>query len=161
MRLRNNILPLAAILCGFVSAGEWRTESEGFHFDPSEGRGKLYGPVVLDYGDWSFSCSREALVTAKSTIVKTTGPEGGREYGLLKEPARVVLLGKGEVRGKDGGLVLEAGFLILSMEEMTVEAKGTGIVVNEDSKRRISIADDSTVVIDLVTGIVSRGGSGW
>lgn len=161
MGLRIDIISLFFAINGLLSAGVWTTESAGFEFDPSKGRGKLYGPVSLGFEGWKFSSSREALVTAKSTIVKKTDPEGGREYRLFKEPARVVFLGKGIVDNANGETVLEAPFLILSMEDMTVTAKGAGIVVREGSSKRVSSDDESKVAVDLKTGRVLVSGPGW
>jgi len=161
MQLRNNILALLIVFSGMLGAGEWTTESAGFDFDPSQGRGTLHGPVTLKFGGWTFSSSREALVTAKSRIVRKAGSNAAREYGLLKEPARVVFLGKGRVKNGNGDTVLEAPFLILSMEDMTVMAKGAGIVVRDGSNKLVSGNDESGVVIDLMTGAILRSGPGW
>lgn len=161
MRLRTNIFALLFMLAGLLPAAEWTTESAGFEFDTSLGRGKLHGPVLLKFGGWSFSCSREALVSAKGTIVKTTGADGVSAYDLRNDPARVVFLGGARVADKDGKIFLQAPFLILSMENMSVMAKGAGISVSDGSRKIVSLAEEATVLIDLKTGLVSRSGTGW
>ena len=111
--------------------------------------------------DPTFSSSREALVTAKSRIVKKGGSNAGRDYGLLREPARVVFLGKGGLKNGKGDTVLEAPFLILSMEDMTEMAKGACIVVRDGPNKLVSGNDGSWVVVDLATGGILRSGRGW
>lgn len=146
--------------CLWPAAAEtWKVDSKSCELSVATGSGKLGGPVTFSSERWTITASREALVSAKSRIVKTYGKEGG--YRLDTAPIRVIFLGHCQAKDASGKVIMEAPFLILDLKKGEISGAGPGLVCYSEDGIAESSGAGATVVIDLNTGHVSLEGEGW
>lgn len=159
----SSLLALAActVGCALAAPEKWSFESDGFDYSVEKGRGRLNGPVTLRYRDWTITASREALVTAKSLIVKTVAADGTKSYEIDHEPARIVFLGKCEAVNKAKTVSLGSTYLILSMENGTITTTGPGSVLLSEGKNFTTDDAEASVSIAVVSGEITRTEKGW
>lgn len=153
------IAAVAACCLWPAAAGTWKVESKSCELSAVTGSGKLGGPVSFSSERWTITATREALVSAKSRIVKTRGEEAG--YRLDTSPIRVIFLGQCQAKDASGKVILEAPFLILDLKEGEISGSGPGMICHSEDGVAESSGAGDTVVIDLGTDDVSPEGEGW
>lgn len=161
MRLRSNIFFLGFFAVIPLCAAEWKLDSAGFHFDSSAGRGRIEGPLKLDYGEWKLTCLREGFISSDGKILKQPSTGGKADYRVESSPARIVLLGNARLGKGEAPAVLEGSFLVLDMTKRTVTSAGAGLVVRTRGRVLRSTAEDATVSIELGSGEATLTGAGW
>ncbi|MFC7335816.1 hypothetical protein ACFQY0_01400 [Haloferula chungangensis] len=153
---------LLAVSLGLASASAGDStrlnfECRGADFNVHRGKGRLSGPVRVQIGDWIIECSREALVTARSTLVRnqTTGA-----IGVEGVNRRIIFLG--QCRASHGLTCLEAPALVLDLEKLTVTGSGLGMTLTGmTDEPSHSTHSDARATIDLESGQMSRTDLSW
>jgi hypothetical protein len=160
MRWLAEHLLVASLGLASASAGDSERlsfECKGAAFNLHQSKGRLCGPVRMKIGDWIIECSREALVTARTTIVRdkatgTTGLEGGNK--------RIIFLG--QCRASRGLTSIEAPTLLLDLEKLTITGSGLGMTLTDKAGRaKHSTDSDARAVLDLDSGQLSQTGQSW
>ena len=145
---------LAACAClGSATAGQWQLKGGDSQMDLATGCGKVAGPMSLASDQWTFTASRQAIISAKTKILKSKDEAGDDTYKLGTAPARIVFLGQCEARDHTGTVVLKAPYLIFDIEEGKITGQGPG--VSYLAKDGSMAASESPVSIDLASGEVS------
>lgn len=147
---------LAACAClGMAAAGQWQLKGGDSETDIATGCGKVAGPMSLASDRWTFTASRQAIISAKPKILKSKDEAGDGTYKLGTAPARIVFLGQCEARDHKGAVVMRAPYMIFDIEEGTITGQGSGVSYLAKDGTITAAASGSPVSIDLATGEVS------
>lgn len=139
-----------------MEAAQWKLTGSDSQMNLETGNGRIQGPVSLSSEDWSFTASREAVVSAKFTIVKEQAAGEKPSYGLNPRTARVVFFGQCEARNKAGKVVLKAPFMIFDVEEGKLIGQGPGVSYLDADGKMKALDAGSSVAIDLASGAAER-----
>lgn len=140
-----------------MEAAQWKLTGSDSQMNLETGNGRIQGPVTLSSEDWSFTASREAVISAKFKIIKEQQAQGEKpSYRLNPNTARVIFFGQCEARNKAGKVVIKAPFMIFDVEEGKLIGQGAGVSYLDANGKMKALAAGSSVTIDLASGAAEQ-----